>query len=125
MAFNIVLLCCIQKVNHNVRLDLGGGWKYLVVPWHAPPLPHGPSGLLSLWQSHASASLLRKLGHAVGDGISEGGCSNDIFRNYNSGLLSPCQSKMQLCEKKGWVFVFKNGLVKILRLVCCSYAVDV
>lgn len=90
MAFNIVLLRCIQKVNHNVHLDLAGGWKSLVVPWHAPSLPHGPSGLLSLWQSRASASLLHKLGHAVRDGISEGGHSNDIFRNYNSGLLSPC-----------------------------------
>lgn len=39
MAFNRVLLCCIQNVNNTLGLYLGGGWKQLAVPRHVPPLP--------------------------------------------------------------------------------------
>lgn len=31
MAFNRVLLCCIQNVNNTLGLYLGGGWKHLAV----------------------------------------------------------------------------------------------
>ena len=131
MAFNIVLSCCVQNVNDNVCLDLGGGWKHLAVPWHAPPLPHGPSqqGGRGCWSPCLSGTvMLLQVSWAIWGMPWETASPKVVIQMISSGIIIQAyypHATLKQSFVKLVGFFFHKTDIKILRLVCCSYTVDV